>query len=151
MLHLRGLVDLGLLWPAVTGESRHRVEELAEQVGVLRATRLLADVLQSDLGVTLPALDVLPGGWRSRCARRMLDPVRWCVWASRAAATEFVAINPARMRRRMLMLDHLRDAAGLVGDALFPPREYLAWRWPGARSLAAARVRHLTRVAGKWS
>ena len=149
MLHLRGLVDLALLWPRVSEQSRHELETLAKQLGVLRATRLVAAVLQSDLGVTLTAAGPAPCDWRARRARRMLDPVTWCIWASNAAASEFVEINVRRLRRRLLLLDDLRATLGLLADAVFPPREYLRWRWPEARSTAAALVRHLARVVGK--
>jgi len=149
MLHFRGLVDLALLWPRVSEESGRDIEVLAEQLGVLRTSRLLAAVLQSDFGVTIAAAGPAPGDWRGRCARRMLDPVTWCIWASNATDTEFVEINVRRMRRRLLLLDHLRAPPALVADAVFPPREYLRWRWPETRSTAKALVKHLARVVGK--
>ena len=149
MLHIRGLVDLALLWPGVDPESADEIEALAKQLGVLRASRLVSAVLQSDLGVTLASARPAPVDSRGRRARRMLDPVNWCVWASNAADNEFVEINARRIRRRILLLDDLLATPGLVADAVFPPREYLRWRWPDARSTAEALVRHMARVVGK--
>jgi predicted DCC family thiol-disulfide oxidoreductase YuxK len=79
----------------------------------------------------------------------MLDPVSWCVWASSAADTEFVEINARRFRRRFLLLDGLMAAPGLLRDAVFPPSEYLRWRWPESKSTVEALARHLSRVVGK--
>jgi hypothetical protein len=149
MLHFRGLVDLALLWPKVAEESSREVEILAKQLGVLRATRLLAAVLQSDFGVQLVSPGPAPADRRGKRARRMLDPVCWCTWVSNATAAEFVEINLRRIRRRLLLLDDVRATPGLLADAVIPPREYLRWRWPEARSTAQALLYHLVRVAGK--
>ena len=149
MLHVRGLVDLALLWPRISERSYHEIEVVAARLGVLRASRLLATVLQSDWGVAIAGSGYVPNDRRWRAALRMLDPVTWCVWASDADDSEFAAINVRRIRRRLLLLDNLRAAPGLLADAVFPPREYLRWRWPDTRSIVAARMRHLMRVAGK--
>jgi hypothetical protein len=149
MLHFRGLVDLALMWPGVTEKSSEEVESLARKLGVWRATRLLASVLQSEFGVTLVAPGPAPEDWRGLRARRMLDPVKWCTWASNATDAEFVEINMRRIGRRLLLLDSLLDTPCLLADAVIPPREYLDWRWPEARSALEARWLHLVRVAGK--
>ena len=149
MLHIRGLVDLALLWPRVSEGSIDEMEMLAQRLGVLRAMRLMSAVLQDEMGAVLAGTGAAPDDWRGRAARRMLDPVEWCVWASNAADREFVEISPRRLRRRFLLLDHLRSAPGLLRDAVLPPREYLRWRWPEAKSTGHALARHLIRVAGK--
>lgn len=149
MLHLRGLVDLALIWPGIPGALVDEMDLLAKRLGVLRALRLVAAVLQSELGVIVAASSPPPDDWRSRRLRRMLNPDAWCTWASNAAANEFVEINASRIRRRMLLLDDLRAAPGLAMDAILPPREYLRWRWPEARSIPHALAHHLMRVAGK--
>ncbi len=149
MLHFRGLVDLALMWPNVVEESAGNIERVAKQLGVWRTTRLLAEVLRSNLRVSLVPPGAPPNDWRGRRARKMLDPVEWCIWASHATEAEFVEINKRRIRRRVLLIDDLLDFPNLVADALAPPREYLAWRWPDARSMWGARLTHLLRVAGK--
>jgi hypothetical protein len=118
-------------------------------LGVWRATLLLAEMLRTDMAVNLTAPGPPPNDWRGKRARRMLNPVEWCIWASHATDAEFVEINTRRIRRRILLLDDLIDFPNLVADALLPPREYLAWRWPDAKSMAEARLTHLLRVAGK--
>ena len=149
MLHFRGLVDLALLWPRVAEEFSPEIEAMAKQLGVWRVTRIMAAVLQSDFGVTLVSPGPAPDDWRGRRARHMLEPVRWCVWASSASESEFVEINVRRLRRRLLLLDDVRATPGLLADAVIPPREYLQWRWPEARSNAEALFYHLVRVVGK--
>jgi hypothetical protein len=149
MLHFRGLVDLALLWPRVTEDSSHEIENLAAQIGVSRATRLLADVLRNDLGAVLVRPGPPPDDRRGRLARRMLVPVMWCSWASQATDTEFVEINPRRIRRRILLIDSLKSVPHLLRDAVFPPREYLRWRWPESRSITGALARHIHRLVGK--
>jgi hypothetical protein len=149
MLHFKGLVDLALMWPNVSEEASPDIEVLAKQLGVWRATRLLASVLHSDFGVSLVPAGPTPADWRGKRARRMLDPVRWCTWASNATDAEFAEINMNRIRRRLVLLDSLLDAPGLLADAVIPPREYLKWRWPEARSSLEAQWFHMARVAGK--
>lgn len=149
MLHFRGLVDLALLWPRVLEESTPELEGLARRIGVSRATRLLAAVLQSDLGLDLAPTAPAPKDWRGKRARSILEPVEWCIWASLADEAEFVEINVKRMKRRILLLDHLVDAGGLFADAIVPPREYLRWRWPQAGSAFRAWRLHLMRTLRK--
>jgi hypothetical protein len=149
MLHFKGLVDLALMWPNVSQEASPDIEVLAKQLGVWRATRLLASVLQAEFGVTLVPPGPAPEDWRGMRARRMLDPAEWCSWAANATDAEFVEINKRRIGRRLLLLDSLLDTPGLLADAVIPPREYLEWRWPEARSVLEARWLHLIRVAGK--
>jgi len=149
MLHIRGLVDLALLWPRVPKELTHQVEQLAQKLGVLRVTRILANVLNSNLAVKLSGELPYPEGLRSRRLRKMLDPVAWFAWASNAGESEFVEINLHRIRRRALLLDNMWDMPGLISDAVFPPREYLRWRWPEQKSVAGAAMCHWKRVAAK--
>ncbi len=149
MLHFRGLVDLALLWPNVARESSAKIESVAKQLGVWRATRLMAVVLQRELGVRVYPPGPVPNDWRGRRALRMLEPVTWCIWASNATDAEFVEVNKRRIRRRLLLIDTLLDSPGLVADALLPPSVYLEWRWPGAKSAIEARWLHLLRVVGK--
>lgn len=110
---------------------------------------MLASVLQSEFGVKLVQPGPMPDDGRSVRALRMLEPVRWCTWATNATDVEFVEVNMNRIRRRLLLLDSLLDTPGLLADAVIPPREYLEWRWPEARSTLEARWFHLARVAGK--
>ncbi len=145
MLHFRGLVDLAMLWPRVPEESAPEIESLAKRIGVSRATRLLASVLRADLGLDLAPTAAVPDDRRGRRARSMLSPVEWCIWASQADDAEFVEINARRMRRRLLLLDRIVDARGLFADAIVPPREYLRWRWPEARSTFGAWRMHVMR------
>ena len=149
MLHFRGLVDLALLWPQVREEEKMAVEHLAADLGVLRATRFLSAMLGSDLGVTVPCAWSPPDDWRGRRARKMLEPTVWCEWALQAGDAEFVEINIRRIRRRLLLLDRLRDIPGLFADAIFPPREYLKWRWPQSGNTIGAWWLHAKRVAAK--
>jgi hypothetical protein len=149
MLHVRGLLDLALLWSRLLPEGGRKFEDLARELGVLRASRMLGKVLVKHFDLSPCGLEAPPDDVRSRRALALLEPVRWCCWAARASESEFVEITWLRVRRRLLFLDSLRSVPALVQDAVLPPREYLRWRWPYSRSAATALGRHLSRVIAK--
>jgi len=149
MLHVRGLLDIALLWRRLGADAGPSVEEPARQLGVLRVTRLLCGLLVRELGLQALSMGPAPRGWRARQARKLLTLRAWGTWAGSASSTEQAAITPRRVFRRMLLVDCVRAAPLLLADAIAPPREYLSWRWPEAGSWAAAEARHLARVMGK--
>ncbi len=149
MLHVRGLLDVLLLWQRVTEGAGVEIERVADELRVRRALRILSRLLEVHFAVDPRGVSRCPDDARARRALAMLEPVTWCTWAAEAPASEFVEASSRRVARRLLLSDDLRAAVPLLEDALFPPVEYLRWRWPQSRSLAAARVRHLLRVARK--
>jgi hypothetical protein len=149
MLHLRGLLDLCLLWERLESDAGGSMEALARELRVLRALRLLAHVLAQRFGLASPGVAACPADIRGRRALRMMEPVAWCTWAARAPEAEFVEVTASRIARRVVLADNLRSVATLVEDAILPPEAYLRWRWPSTRSLAAARLKHFGRVIGK--
>jgi hypothetical protein len=62
---------------------------------------------------------------------------------------EAVTITPARIRRRLGVIDHWSGFWKLLADVVAPPRAHLAWRWPGAGSPLRAWGRHASSLAGK--
>lgn len=150
MLHVRSLLDLALLWPSIPPEGGPEFEATAGRLGVLRAARVLHRMLTAEFGLE-PLVGVAdpPRDRRERRLARFLELDRWLARAARANLEEHQAITVSRVRLRLLLLDRLYDARRLVQDALWPPAEFLRWRWPLHRSLLAARGRHLGRVAAK--
>ncbi len=149
MLHVRGLLDLILLWERLESSAGGMMEALAEELGVTRALRLLASVLSHRFELDSPGVSDCPDDLRGRRALKMMEPADWCIWAAKAPGSEFVEVSWRRIARRVVLLDNLRSVATLLEDAIHPPASYLRWRWPRARSLAAARVKHLSRTIGK--
>ncbi len=149
LLHVRGLLDFALLCDAATGFRVDRFEAVTGALGVRRVGRAIAEVARRDLGAAgLADVPPPPRDRRGRCLAALVALERWLAWVAEASPDEHVAITPARVRRRLLLIDRSRDAWPLFADAVSPPRAYLAWRWPDLTPLAA-RCRHLGRLADK--
>ena len=144
LLHVRGLLDLALLWEALPREAGARLTDLSRQLGVERALGVVGRVLVDDLllfpirGVRLGARD-----WRGRAALKRLRLREWLAWAGRRAGERqhHVTVTRSLAWRRFLFSDTPRTGE-LVGELLRPPPEYLRWRWPKANAAQAYR-RHL--------
>lgn len=144
LLHVRGLLDLALLWEALPREAGARLTELARHLGVERALGVVGRVLVDDLmlfplrGVRLGARD-----WQGRAALRRLRLREWLAWAGRRAADQrhHVTVTRSLAWRRFLLADAPRTG-DLIAELLRPPPEYLSWRWPGTNA-AQAWKRHL--------
>lgn len=150
LLHVRGLVDLALVWPAVCAaggpDQFHRA---VARLGVRRLALALADVLATEFHLALPAsLPPAPADRRGRRLRRIVALDQWLALAVDTGAEDYAAVTPRRLRRRWLTLDRPVEALRLARDALWPPAEFLAWRWPELSPLRA-RLRHLARVGRK--
>jgi hypothetical protein len=145
LLHVRGLLDLALLWEALPREAGARLTDLARRLGVARALGVVARVLVDELfvfplrGVQLGARD-----WRGRAALRRMSLVSWLTWAARHVAEQrrHVTVSRSLAWRRYLLADapHTNQ---MMRELLRPPPEYLRWRWPDARSTVSAWRRHL--------
>ena len=107
-------------------------------------------MLVDDLGL-FPLLGVRlgPVDLRSRALLRHLRLRDWLAWAARQTNDQqrHVTVSAARSWRRYLLADDRGAAARLVGELVRPPREYLRWRWPEARTDAAAWRRHVASLA----
>jgi hypothetical protein len=144
LLHVRGLLDLALLWEGLPRDAGARLTELARHLGVERALGVVGRVLVDDLllfpirGVRLGARD-----WRGRATLKRLRLREWLAWAGRRAGERqhHVTVTRSLAWRRFLLSDTPRTG-GLVGELLRPPPEYLSWRWPGTNATLAWR-RHL--------
>ncbi len=145
LLHVRGLLDFALLWETLPREAGARLTELATHLGVGRALGVVGRVLVDDLllfpirGVRLGARD-----WRGRAALRRLRLREWLAWAGRHVAERrrHVTVTRTLAWRRFLLADSPK-AGELLSELITPPREYLSWRWPEARSHGQAWRWHL--------
>jgi hypothetical protein len=145
MLHVRGLLDLALLWEALPRDAGARLTDLSRQLGVERALGLVGRVLVDDL-LLFPLRGVRVGArdWRGRAALRRLRLRGWLAWAGRRAGERrhHVTVTRSLAWRRYLLSDAPRTR-DLVGELFRPSAEYLRWRWPGANAAQAWR-RHLS-------
>ncbi len=147
LLHIRSLLDFALLCQRLSHDAGQEFEETARSLGVLRVARAVSATLVQDLGLDPPpGIGPAPQDWRGRRLARLLELEWWLTWAGAASAHEHVAVTPRRVARRLLLLDRLGSARHMFADAVWPPREFLRWRWPEARFV---RVRHLLGVARK--
>lgn len=146
LLHVRGLLDMALLWEGLPKRGGAELRQLADGLGVGRTLGVVARVLVDDLGL-FPLLGVRPGArdWRARRVLRRLRLRDWLVFAARRGGDtrRHVMVSASRAWRRFLLADNGGTAARLMRELLAPPREYLRWRWPEAPSDAAAWRRHL--------
>ena len=149
MLHIRGLLDLALLWNALLSGGGSEVEVVARELRVRHAALVIGDVLTSVLGLPDKGISAMPTDWRSRRLRQILEPVSWFAWVAAASEAQHDMITPKRIARRLLLLDSLASAPGLLAETVFPPRAFLRWRWPQSRSSIGALIRHLGLVASK--
>lgn len=148
LLHVRGLVDLALVWPKITDARTLRT--LAVALDVERALQALAQVLVRDLGLPAhAAVGALPDDWRGRRLRRRLVLPRWIAWVWGSDARELVEVTPRRIGMRLLLLDALQSALPLLSDVVFPPHAHLRWRWPEAESEWEAWRLHAASVTRK--
>jgi hypothetical protein len=145
LLHVRGLLDLALLWEALPREAGARLTELARHLGVERALGVIGRVLVDDL-LLFPIKGVRVGArdWRGRAALRRLRLRDWLTWAGRRAADRghHVTVTRSLAWRRFLLADAPRTG-DLLGEVFRPRPEYLSWRWPKARSTSQAWRQHL--------
>lgn len=150
LLHVRGLVDLAVLWRALPVHTGRALSAAARAFGVERALRAIGEVLVRDLGLQrLEGVRPAPQDWRGRRLTSSLVLHRWLAWAASADQRELVAITPRRVARRVLLLDDIRRIARLLQDAVIPPRAHLRWRWPETDSDVAAWRNHLQSIVSK--
>ncbi len=150
LLHVRGLIDLVLLWRTMSPESAKAFEELAKELEVLRACRIIVDLLTREFGVPAPGvIGPPPADWRSRSLSPQMTLESWLVLAGGSSEQEVAMITPRRFRSRFLLADRVSTGARLALDAILPPAGYLEWRWPEARSYVGAWRRHIGRVMAK--
>jgi len=147
LLHIRGLLDLVLLWQR--GLARERLVGLTQYLGVWRAARAIGTTLARELALGDAALGAPAGDWRGRRLARLVRLDRWLNWAARAQEREYVEMTPRRLVRRMILLDRARDVPRLLADVVWPPADHLRWRWPAAGTIAAARWQHARHVLKK--
>lgn len=145
LLHVRGLLDLALLWEALPRDAGACLTELAGHLGVGRALSVVGRVLVDDL-LLFPVRAVRLGaqGWRGRAALRRMRLREWLAWAGRHVTDRrhHVTVTRSFAWRRFLLADSPR--VGRLASELFtPPPEYLGWRWPDVRSPGRAWRRHL--------
>ncbi len=150
LLHVRGLIDLALLWRDLGADEGSAVSDLAAALGVERALRALGQVLIRDLGLqSRTGIEPPPEGWRGRRLNRLLVLHRWLAWAAVTDERDLAEITRRRIMRRFFLLDEAWRVLPVLGDVLVPPRAHLRWRWPDADSDVAAWSRHLRGVMKK--
>jgi Uncharacterised nucleotidyltransferase len=146
LLHVRGLLDLALLWEALPRTGGTKLTELAHHLGVARALGLIGRVVVDDLMLfPLRGLRIGARDWRGRAALRRMRLADWLAWAAHhvAEAQRHVTVTRSLTWRRYLLADAPR-AGQLMGEFFRPPPEYLHWRWPNARSDSQAWRMHVT-------
>lgn len=144
LLHVRGLLDLALLWEALPRDGGRQLTDLATRLGVSRALGVIGRVLVDELrlyplrGVRLGATD-----WRGRAVLRRIRLADLLAGAARHPPDQprHVILTRSQSWRRFLLADAAR-AGPLLGELLRPPAEYLQWRWPKASASTAWR-RHM--------
>ena len=147
LLHIRGLLDLALLWHR--GLETDRLVQLARHLNIWRAARAIRVTLARDLAVRNAELPAPPADWRGRRLADLVCLDGWLTCVAQAPDRDRAEMTPRRLVRRAMLLDRARDIPGLLADAVWPPAEHLRWRWPRARTLAAARWQHARQVLGK--
>lgn len=151
LLHVRGLLDLALLWSARSCP-REVFEPTARHLGVWRAARFIAELLRRDLRVTGAAsVPSPPRGVRASRLAPTMTLTAWLTMALAAPEVDYREMTLRRLLRRAMLLDRARDIPGLLADGVWPPEVHVRWRWPAASSAASARwchVRHLARKLG---
>ncbi len=148
MLHLKGLLDFALLWQRLPAGAGVTVEAVARAVGAWRAVQLLGEIVSREFA--LPNPGGVPTVWDWRANQIGASDLRGLVRLAVARPfDEAVTITPARIRRRLGVIDHWSGMWKLLADVVVPPREHLAWRWPGAGSSLRAWGCHASSVAGK--
>ncbi len=150
MLHVRGLVDLALLWGDIPRAQVQSLVETARTLGVSRALRALNAMMARDLGLgRLAGVGPPPSDWRGKRLQHALVLHRWLAWAASGPEGERVEVTPRRIARRFLLLDTTAHLPALIRDIVLPPRAHLRWRWPDAQSDLGAWVCHTRSVAKK--
>jgi hypothetical protein len=141
MLHIRGLLDLVLLWQAIPNPGGAMLTGLARTLGVERALRVVGRVMVDELMLyPLRGVPVQPQDWRGRRALRRFGLKPWLTWAARHAhrRAAHVMVTRSLVWRRFLLADAPRTGQ-LVRDLVAPPPEYLAWLSAGGASDGAWR------------
>lgn len=150
LLHVKGVVDLLVLWPQLMDAGGARLPQVARALGVRRVLGALADMFAREFGLPRPdGLGPDAPDLRAPARRRLVALDRCFARAARASDREEVMITPVRIVRRAILVDRMVGTFGLAADVTFPPRAYLRWRWPNAGSYAGAWLRHAGRVVGK--
>jgi len=145
LLHVRGLLDLVMLWQAVPNDGGQQLSKLAGILGVERALRAVGRVMVDELMLyPLRGVKLSPDDWRGRAALQRLRLKPWIAWAARNATprAQHLTMTRSLVWRRYLFAD-APQTGRLMRDLMAPPREYLQWRWPDAPEGTAWR-RHLT-------
>lgn len=150
LLHIRSLLDLTLLLQRLPADAGAEFEKVARRLGVLRAARAVSGALRRDLDLELdPGIGAESRDLRGRRLARILRLEEWLTWAGAAAGQEHVSVTPRRILRRTLLLDRIGSVRKLIADAVWPPSEFVRWRWPDAGSMGHARAKHLTSAIRK--
>ena len=146
LMHFRSLIDAALLLDGATDDAIGALWETCGELGIQRFARGALDMLEVDLGVRLP--DKLPkfdGLWPAPVP--VLEDWIRLIWDSPDA--DFEAITRRRLWRRTLTADSTLAPLSLLKDVVLPPRDFLRWRWPEARSPWEAWKNHAGQLARK--
>jgi hypothetical protein len=149
LTHVRGLLDLALLWDALPPTGGSEVTALARRLGVKQGLTVVGRMLVGELRLgPLRGVRTDGGGWRSRMARRGIRLTDGLLRAATTGAqrSRHMLVTRSRAWRRFLLSD-APPAGRLLGELIAPPSSYLQWRWPKAGSNAEAWRRH---VALAW-
>ncbi|HKB55213.1 MAG TPA: hypothetical protein VKD22_14550, partial [Ramlibacter sp.] len=145
LLHVRGLLDLALLWEALPRTGGAKLTEMARRLGVERALGVIGRAVVNDLMVfPLRGLRIGASDWRGKMALRQLRLADWLAWAAKHVddTRRHVTVSRSLAWRRYLLADAPRTGQ-LLGELFRPSREYLRWRWPEAQSDSQAWRMHL--------
>ena len=137
LAHVRGLLDLALLFADLPADAGVEYRAAAEELGVGDFARAAAGLVSRDLGVHRPA-----AGANHAPA---LD--EWLARVARSDPDDDARITRRRIMTRIRVLGW-RSAPTLLADVVAPPAAFLAWRWPG-RSVGGALARHYGQILKK--
>jgi hypothetical protein len=126
-LHLRGLIDLALLVGNLDEENARGVLGRCRALGCGRPCQVLFSTLCDDLGMNHTEVFGLPPA--TKLAESLSLPV-WLRWWSGVDDDGHAEITAQRIVRRVRSLG-FAALPGILSDAIWPPRMFLRWRWPG--------------------
>jgi hypothetical protein len=144
LAHVRGLLDLALLFADLPADAGVEYRAAAEELGVGDFARAAAELMARDLGVHRPAA---AGGDSARPPAHPLALDQWLARVARTDPADDALITRRRIMTRIRVLGW-RSAPTLLADVVAPPAAFLAWRWPG-RSVGGALARHYGQILKK--
>ncbi|MDH5643751.1 MAG: nucleotidyltransferase family protein [Gemmatimonadota bacterium] len=147
-LHLRGVVDVALLWQDLLSDHASAAG-LARQIGFEKPAVSISAWLNRILGLEGP--EMWRREWRRLRVKKFSHGLSFsdlCVQRAARSEDDFQRINRDRIKTRLKLLGP-GALPGLLQDVVFPPQSFIRWRWPKSSVLIPGRVLHFRQVLAK--